>query len=202
MIAMGKRIFPCVIGLAVLMASARFPIAGQQAVSAAPRFTADNQLLRPDNYREWIWLSSGLGMSYGPAAQSAREPVFDNVFVTPAAYRSFLETGRWPDKTMFVLELRSAVSGASINKAGRSQGEIAGMEVEVKDESRFPGKWGFFDFRAGVTQAKMIPKSEACYACHGTNGAVDNTFVQFYPTLIEVAKQKGTLKPAQESPAQ
>ena len=25
------------------------------------------------------------------------------------------------------------------------------------------------------------------------NGAVDNTFVQFYPTLIEVARSKGTL---------
>jgi len=109
-----NRAFPLLIGLAVLMTGARFPVAGQQAtVSAEPSFSADNQLLRPDNYREWVWLSSGLGMSYGPAAQSAREPVFDNVFVAPAAYRAFLETGKWPDKTVLVLELRSAVSGAS-----------------------------------------------------------------------------------------
>ena len=32
-----------------------------------PRYTADGQLTRPDNYREWIYLSSGLGMTYGPA---------------------------------------------------------------------------------------------------------------------------------------
>ena len=33
-----------------------------------------------------------------------------------------------------------------------------------------------------------------CYACHSTNGAVENTFVQFYPTLLEVATRKGTLR--------
>jgi aspartate oxidase len=26
------------------------------------------------------------------------------------------------------------------------------------------------------------------------NAAVDNTFVQFYPTLLEIARQKGTLR--------
>jgi hypothetical protein len=30
------------------------------------------------------------------------------------------------------------------------------------------------------------------------NGAVDQTFVQFYPTLIPVAKAKGTFKASSE----
>jgi len=43
-----------------------------------------------------------------------------------------------------------------------------------------------------------LPSSTTdCQSCHSQNGAVDNTFVQFYPTLLEVAKQKGTLKAAQ-----
>src|SRR5215831_6498303 len=47
-----------------------------------PRYTADGQLTRPENYREWIYLSSGLGMSYGPNASTNPEnPNFDNVFV-------------------------------------------------------------------------------------------------------------------------
>ena len=29
-----------------------------------PRFTTDGRLMRPDNYREWVFLSSGLGMTY------------------------------------------------------------------------------------------------------------------------------------------
>jgi hypothetical protein len=32
--------------------------------------------------------------------------------------------------------------------------------------------------------------------CHTQHTAVERTFVQFYPTLLEVARRKGTLKPA------
>src|ERR1700721_1452155 len=32
-----------------------------------PRYTGQS-LVRPENYREWIFLSSGLGMSYNPSA--------------------------------------------------------------------------------------------------------------------------------------
>src|SRR5262245_32171719 len=95
-----------------------------------PKFGADNELARPENYREWIYLSSGLGMSYNPAANSAGNPnpPFDNVFVTPAAYRSFLQTGTWPEQTMFVLELRRSDSEASINRQGRFQQQLLGIE--------------------------------------------------------------------------
>lgn len=166
-----------------------------------PRFTADGQLQRPDNYREWIWLSSGLGMSYGPIADQMRrdQPPFDNVFVTPSAYRAFRETGTWPDKTMFVLELRKSMTKGSINQEGRFQGELAAVEVEVKDESRFPGKWAFFGFPTGAAAARQIPATAACYQCHPKNGAVDNTFVQFYPTLIDIAKAKGTFRETPET---
>ena len=35
-----------------------------------------------------------------------------------------------------------------------------------------------------------------CYSCHAEHAAVDTTFVQFYPTLLPIAKGKGTLSPA------
>jgi YHS domain-containing protein len=63
----------------------------------------------------------------------------------------------------------------------------------VKDEKRFPGKWAFFGFGMSAFPSKMLPTTAQCYSCHSTNGAVDNTFVQFYPTLLEVARSKGTL---------
>jgi hypothetical protein len=159
-----------------------------------PNFTADGKLTFPENYREWVWLSSGLGMTYGPNATTPANPIFDNVFVTPEAYRSFIRTGTWPDKTMFVLELRASQSEGSINKAGRFQGNVRAIEVEVKDEKRFPGKWGFFDFQGANKTAALVPETASCYSCHAQNGAVDNTFVQFYPTLIDIAKSKGTFK--------
>ena len=169
----------------------------------APRFGADNELARPDNYREWIYLSSGIGMSYNAAANSAgpANPPFDNVFVTPSAYRSFLQTGVWPEKTMFVLELRASGSEASINRQGRFQQQVLGIEVEVKD-SRFPGKWAFYEFGRAAATAKPMPTTAACYSCHSQNGAVDNTFVQFYPTLAEIARQKGTFKESTSAPRQ
>ncbi len=95
---------------------------------------------------------------------------------------------------MFVLETRASASKGSINQSGHFQTTLTGMEVEVKDESRFPGKWAFFDLSGSANSASAIPRSAACYSCHAQHGAVDNTFVQFYPTLLQVAKQKGTVK--------
>ncbi len=151
----------------------------------------------PTDYREWIFLSSGLGMTYGPIADSngSRAPMFDNVFVAPAAYRAFVATGKWPEKTMFVLEARSSISKGSINNGGHYQSDRMAFEIEVKDTARFPGNgWAFFSTE-GKT-AKMFPRSASCYTCHASNGAVDNTFVQFYPTLLPIAKAKGTLTAA------
>jgi hypothetical protein len=189
-----KTIMLIVLALACLCPRLR----AQQPQANEPRFAGDGQLQRPDNYREWIYLSSGLGMTYGTNGNAANER-FDNVFVTPEAYKVFLTTGTWPDKTMFVLEVRSSASNGSINKGGHYQEGIAGMEVHLKDESRFAAtKWAFFEFGSSGRTAKALPPDSNCQNCHSMNGAVDQTFVQFYPTLIPVAKAKGTFKASSE----
>jgi hypothetical protein len=60
-----------------------------QPSEPAARFDADGRMLFPADYREWIYVTSGNGMSYSPAANAAADPPFDNVFVDPAAYRAF-----------------------------------------------------------------------------------------------------------------
>jgi Cytochrome P460 len=185
------------ISLALLILGVTLPRANHANPVAAnlPEYTADGQLKFPGNYREWVYLSSGIDMSYGPGA-GMNHSMFDNVFVNPEAYKHFVANGTWPDKTMLVLEVRGAESKSAINKAGHYQGtEVMGREVHVKDESRFPGKWAFFGFDAAPT-AKMFPTEMECYSCHAKHTAVDTTFVQFYPTLIEIAKKKGTLSPS------
>jgi len=155
----------------------------------------DTHLDFPEQYREWVYLSTGFDMSYKPAMQMDHHR-FDNVFVNPEAYKAFVETGSWPDKTMLVLEVRGAEGRGSINQKGNYQGAaVIGLEVHVKDEARFPGKWAFYSFENGKT-AKMIPTTADCYTCHAAHGAVDTTFVQFSPTLLPIAKQKGTLSAA------
>jgi hypothetical protein len=158
-----------------------------------PAYTTDGRLLFPANYREWVYLSSGLDMSYTANPMAMDHSMFDNVFVNPDAYKTFLQTGTWPDKTMLVLEVRVAGSKGSINQSGHYQtSDVEGREVHVKDESRFPGKWAFFGFDSDGP-SKQVPKEASCYSCHEQHAAVDTTFVQFYPTLIELAKRKGTL---------
>lgn len=152
------------------------------------------QMVRPDDYREWTWLSSGFAMSYSPAKQAENSnPQFDNVFVNPTAYRSFLKTGTWPDKTYLVLEVRSSKPKGSINQRGYFQGDQARIEVHVKDEQRFPEKkWSFFIFGETAKTVGPAAADSSCFKCHEKSGAVDTTFVQYYPILRDIAKQKGT----------
>jgi hypothetical protein len=165
------------------------------AVVQAPAYAADGDLLPVPNYREWIYLSSGLGMDYSP--QPGGMPMFDNVFVNPEAYRSFVATGTWPDKTVMVLESRGAESKGSINQSGHYQStSVMGFAVHVRDEARFPGKWAFFSFNSPSGNGTLIPQGASCYSCHEAHGAVDTTFVQFYPTLLPIARDKKTLSDA------
>jgi hypothetical protein len=164
-----------------------------KAGGEGPQYTADGQMRFPADYREWIFLSSGMDMSYQPNAGAATHSVFDNVFVNPAAYRAFLQTGTWPEGTMMMLEVRGGEGNHSINTRGRTQSaEVMGMEMHVKDSAHVKGGWGFYRFD-GKTSGKLIERPATCYTCHEAHGAVDTTFVQFYPTLLPLAKEKGTL---------
>jgi hypothetical protein len=169
----------------------------QATPSSGPEYTSDAQLKLPEHYRDWVYLTSGFDMSYNPAMQMGGDHhMFDNVFVNPEAYKAFVQTGTWPDKTLLVLEVRGAQGKGSINEKGSYQGtEVMGLEVHIKDEARFPGKWAFFGFDDGKT-GKMVPLTADCYSCHAAHAAVDTTFVQFYPTLLPIAKSKGTLAAA------
>jgi hypothetical protein len=163
-----------------------------------PLYTEDGRLRLPEDYREWIYLSTGFDMAYSPMAMGHH--MFDNVFVEPGAYKAFLATGTWPDKTMLVLEVRGAMDKGSINKNGNYQStEVMGREIHVKDSAHLQG-WAFFGFD-NATTAKMTPGTADCYSCHAAHAAVDNTFVQFYPTLLSIATAKGTLSTAYRTEA-
>ena len=170
--------------------------AAPPAPSDTPQFTQDGKLEFPANYREWIYLTSGIDMSYAPRPAGMQDhSMFDNVFVNPSAYKAFLETGTWPDQTILVLEVRGAGSNASINKSGHFQtGDVMGREVHLKDK-RVPGGWAFYGFDEDKPTTPF-PHEMSCYSCHEQHAAVDTTFVQFYPTLLKLAEQKGTLSAA------
>ena len=144
-IRMNTRMTIAILSFVLLFSTAAF-----RQYAAAPRsgpvYTDDAQLRFPEDYRKWVYLSSGFDMAYSPAKQMG-EHQFDNVFVNPEAYKAFVATGTWPDQTMLVLEIRAAEGKGSINQKGNFQGtEVTGLEVHVKDRARFRGQWAFFAF--------------------------------------------------------
>jgi hypothetical protein len=157
------------------------------STSFAQKYNAEGELILPGDYRSWIFLSSGIGMTY--SNNPNEHPRFGNVFVNPAAYKAFLKTGTWPDKTFLLIESRASGSHPS-NKDGKFQTQLTGYEAHVKDSSH--GGWLFYEFRNDTHTAKPFAKQELCTNCHNKNTATDTTFVQFYPTLIDIAKAHGT----------
>lgn len=189
--------------LLLLLAIALLGVSPKRAAEApstdVPTYTSDSQLRLPGDYRDWVWLTSDFHTASDPAKKQAGEHrLFNNIFVNPEAYKAFLQTGTWPDKTMLVVEQRAAedMGSSNPNQTGTGQNSLIGIGVHVKDEARFPEKWAFFGFQVGKNTAGMIPTTAACYSCHASRGAVDTTFVQVYPTLLPVAKGKNTLNPA------
>ncbi len=193
---MKLMVLACVVFAGAVMLSS-----GTEGIATAPpahdgfpRYDDQNRLIMPADYREWIFLSSGIDMNYSEGAPPPERHLFGNVFAPRAAYLSFKQTGIWPDKTVLILEDRLGSSRGSITKAGRFQTtEVVGLEAHVKDVKKFEGGWGFFIFEGNAPAE--LSTNKACYECHIKHAAVDTTFVQFYPTLLPVAQKLKTLSP-------
>jgi hypothetical protein len=153
---------------------------------------AQDTMAVPADYRQWVFLTSSLDLNYDTAS-TPNHHMLDNVFVDPVSYQTFLKTGNWPDKTILIKENRMAESAGTLSKRGQFQSGVKDLEIHIKDRTRFPGQWAFFKSADGKAPATLKPQSENCYSCHRDHGAVDTTFVQFYPTLFPVAEEKGTL---------
>ena len=163
---------------------------------AVAQSTATDTMAVPPDYRDWVFLTSSLDLNYSSAAEPGPNQMhmLDNVFVNPDAYKAFLKAGSWPDRTVLVKENRNAESAGTLSKSGRFQTGVMNLEIHVKD-ARYPGSWAFFVSSDGKAAGRLMPQTANCYSCHQDHGAADTTFVQFYPTLLPVAREKGTLSP-------
>ncbi len=184
---------------AVAVGLAASPVSHAQPAAAALTYTADGKMVFPKDYRTWVYLSSGMDMAYTDSPAMADHHMFDNVFVNREAYEVYQQTGTWPDKTIFMLEARMGQDRGSINKKGLFQAPLVmGREAHVKDTARFKSGWAFFPFNGGSASgpAQALPQTSQCNVCHEKHGAVDTTFVQFYPTLIGKAQEMKTMSAA------
>jgi YHS domain-containing protein len=155
-----------------------------------PVYDDQGDLRLPQDWRRWVFVGSSLGLSYaqgGPA--TAGMEMFHETLMEPTAYDHFTKTGTFREGTQFVLVLHGIGEGVLPARRGRFAAEMHGVEMAVKDSSRRPEGWAYYNFGGmnGVrTTARAMPK-ESCYSCHIEHAKRDNVFLQFYPLLEEVA---------------
>jgi hypothetical protein len=153
---------------------------------AGVRFEGKDTLLRPDGYREWVFVGSSLGLRYDEGKKQPEQLEYKNVYIDPAAYRAYKETGAFPEGTVLVLETATGEEKKEPGLRGSFQKEFSGLSAAVKDKDRFPDGWAYFSFSGGAGELKdkaRAAKTAACYDCHRQKGAEDNVFTQYYPVL-------------------
>jgi hypothetical protein len=129
----------------------------------------------------WVLVGTSLGLGYTDATDQG-PGMFHRVYLEPSAYDHFLRTGRFREGTMLALAIRRPERQIPPSRAGWTEGELDGLEMAVKDGSRFEGGWAYFDFGRSDAAAAPFPRAR-CAACHARHAALDNVFVQFYPQL-------------------
>jgi hypothetical protein len=175
--------------IAAILATVPFIPAGKSGspetpAMLQPQYDSSGALLRPKNFEHWTFVGSNIGMSYDEGAQKGPGE-FHNIYTQPEAFDTYKTTGKFPEKTMFLLVVYEPAQKVSINKAGYFEGEFTGLAASVKDPSRFKDGWAYFSFGEGgnlADTAKALPSS-MCFACHDKHADDDHVFVQFHPVL-------------------
>jgi hypothetical protein len=153
------------------------------------KFNKAGELVRPADYREWIFVGSPVtpkDMNDGKPAF----PEFHNVYIDPASWAHYKKTGEFRSGTIIVKELVSVGTKKSASGNGYFQGDFLGIAATVKDKKRFadrPNNWAYFGF--GDKASAAAEPDDACAACHKANAAQDMVFTQHYPVL-RAAKSK------------
>lgn len=184
------------IGFAVLGSRVSRTVASSGSHSGDPQYDSSGALLRPTDFQTWVFVGASTGLSYQSHLMSRGPGEFHNVYIRPEAYQAYLQTGKFPEKTMLALALYKPSEKVSPSKAGYFEGDFDALEIAVKDHEHFPEGWAYFSFGEGGAleeKAAAFSKSD-CFSCHVKHAADDNVFVQFYPILRQImdSRTKGS----------
>ncbi|WP_346838278.1 cytochrome P460 family protein [Microbulbifer sp. SAOS-129_SWC] len=160
--------------------------------AAAPRidvarFDGADNLQRPVNLDEWIFVGAIVGHGYpdGDARHfSAASPGrIQVVQMEPGAYHYLQQHGEYADGTLLALSFYDTQKKPAPVVDGAVQGALSSFEIHLLDKQKFADRSAFYVFSNDASTAPMIPAGNNCVACHQKDGAYDGTFVQFYPAL-------------------
>ncbi len=186
------------------LASIAFATTVRSQSSTVPQYTPGGELVTPSGFETWVFVGSNLGLAYKhetlhtTAKESAQADVqvFHNIYINPEAYAYFVATGEFPDRTVLVMDVFTAVDRdpKDVLAKGVYNGERVGLEVAVKNLNRPDGEktpWAYYQL--DPKDPRSTAKAEAnedCEECHRKiNTSTDNVWVQFYPTLRQLLKK-------------
>lgn len=157
-------------------------------------FNKQGELVLPEGFREWVFIGAPLtphGLNNGKAGF----PEYHHVYVNPDAFTIYKRTGEFPEGTVIAKELVLLLKGdykdGSKNApSGRGYfaGEFNGMDVMVKDKTRFKktNGWGFYNFghhAPPYVKAARAAPVKSCASCHSANAGKGMVFKAYYPVL-------------------
>jgi hypothetical protein len=179
-----------------------FPADAPQVRTTRPEYNQKGELLAPRGFRAWVFAGADVSPEYRddlsestrrerPQNERTKAGNFHNIYINPEAYRAFLETGKFPNPTILVMEVFQAEQKDSkgVLKGGEVEGKRIGFEVAVKDKNRPGGgvPWAYYAFdldeKSKPSRPAQAKPDAACYQCHLKHASVDNVWVQFYPAL-------------------
>ena len=178
-----------------ILAGVTAAVDAQTSPTWGPTWAANGDLELPPNFREWVFLGSPLTPNALNNGQ-AGFPEYHNVYVRPEVLKIYRETGEWPEGTIMLKELQLTLpaeeqDGSRHEASGRGffPGTLNGIDISVKDSSRFADTsgWGFFNFGHHAppypATAKVQP-AENCASCHEAN-ATKMVFRKFYAPILD-----------------
>jgi len=159
-----------------------------------PKFNAAGEMIRPEGWREWIYIGTPLTPNSLNPPQ-APFPEFHSVYIDPKSWAHYKKTGKFRDGTVIAKELALVGDTAATSGRGFFMGEFSGFEIAYKSTKHFPnepGNWAYFTFGHqpepyNDTAAKQ--PVAACAACHIAAAAEDMVFTQYYP-VVRAGKPK------------
>lgn len=142
--------------------SSAAPAKRQPAKKSKVDFTADGKMIRPTGYRRWIYTGTPLtphDMNNGKAAF----PEFHSVYIDPDSFDNYEKTGEFPDGTVFVKELVSVGTKEATSGNGYFMGDFTGLEVLMKDKTRFNTTPSFGPQKDQQSQSKMLTHTDGVF---------------------------------------
>ena len=171
--------------------------AGEKPASFSTYVDGSGSISPPKYFRNtWAHLGTWVVTSRAPmpGAESAHTTPgagLHDVYAQPESVKAYQKTGRWPDGTVIVKEVR-AISWDDLPTGHvMYAGDRAECFVMVKDaKGRFKGNlhwgdgWGWALFRSADPKKNVSTGYKTdCMGCHEVAKDTDRVFVNGYPTL-------------------